>query len=102
MGYTVGTGDRLKDPRNAETAMTDTTLEAPVPAGPLTDVELAIGGVTCASSAARLERKLEKHEGGPAPLNYPPQKEKVSLPAGDPPPGLGAAGGPARPPRRQP
>ncbi|GAA2020240.1 heavy metal translocating P-type ATPase [Catenulispora yoronensis] len=62
--------------------MTDTTLEAPVPTGPLTDVELAIGGMTCASCANRIERKLNKLDGVTATVNYATEKAKVSFPAG--------------------
>ncbi|MBW8804386.1 MAG: copper-translocating P-type ATPase [Catenulisporales bacterium] len=62
--------------------MTDTTLEAPVPAGPLTDVELAIGGMTCASCATRIERKLNKLDGVTATVNYATEKAKVSFPDG--------------------
>ncbi|GAA1958012.1 heavy metal translocating P-type ATPase [Catenulispora subtropica] len=62
--------------------MTDTTLEAPVPSGPFTDVELAIGGMTCASCANRIERKLNKLDGVTATVNYATEKAKVSFPAG--------------------
>jgi Cu+-exporting ATPase len=61
--------------------MTETTLEAPVPAGPLADVELAIGGMTCASCASRIERKLNKLDGVTATVNYATEKAKVSFPA---------------------
>lgn len=41
-----------------------------VPSGaPVTDIELAIGGMTCASCANRIERKLNKLDGYSASIN---------------------------------
>jgi Cu+-exporting ATPase len=42
-------------------------------------VELAIGGMTCASSAARIEKKLNRLEGVTATVNYATEKAKVSF-----------------------
>ena len=47
---------------------------------PLTDVELAITGMTCASCAQRIERKLNKLDGVTATVNYSTEKAKVSYP----------------------
>ena len=47
---------------------------------PLTDVELAITGMTCASCANRIERKLNKLDGVTATVNYATEKAKVSYP----------------------
>jgi P-type Cu+ transporter len=47
-------------------------------------VELAITGMTCASCANRIERKLNKLEGVQASVNYATEKAKVSFPAGMP------------------
>jgi P-type Cu+ transporter len=47
-----------------------------------TDVELAITGMTCASCANRIERKLNKLDGVTATVNYATEKAKVSYPAG--------------------
>ncbi|WP_369207358.1 heavy metal translocating P-type ATPase [Streptomyces sp. PU-14G] len=44
-----------------------------------TDVELAIGGMTCASCAARVEKKLNRMEGVTASVNYATEKAKVSM-----------------------
>ncbi|MEV6446251.1 heavy metal translocating P-type ATPase [Amycolatopsis sp. NPDC051716] len=44
-------------------------------------VELAIGGMTCASCAARVERKLNKVDGVTATVNYATEKAQVSYPA---------------------
>ncbi|MEV7801962.1 heavy metal translocating P-type ATPase [Microbispora sp. NPDC088329] len=43
-------------------------------------VELSIGGMTCASCANRIERKLNKLEGVTASVNYATEKAKVSFP----------------------
>ncbi|MGW5717677.1 heavy metal translocating P-type ATPase [Amycolatopsis sp. NPDC003865] len=47
-----------------------------------TRVELAIGGMTCASCAARVERKLNKVDGVTATVNYATEKAQVSYPDG--------------------
>jgi Cu+-exporting ATPase len=41
-------------------------------------VELAIGGMTCASCAARIEKKLNRMEGVSATVNYATEKAKVA------------------------
>ncbi|OXR42421.1 Copper-exporting P-type ATPase A [Nocardia cerradoensis] len=43
-------------------------------------VELDIGGMTCASCAARIEKKLNRIEGVTATVNYATEKAKVSFP----------------------
>jgi Cu+-exporting ATPase len=55
------------------------TLQTSTP-GALNDVELAIGGMTCASCAARIEKKLNKLDGVSATVNYATEKAKVSYP----------------------
>jgi Cu+-exporting ATPase len=45
-------------------------------------VELAIGGMTCASCANRIERKLNKVDGVTATVNYATEKATVSYPTG--------------------
>jgi Cu+-exporting ATPase len=52
---------------------TDTT-----DAGAVAEVELAIGGMTCASCAARIEKKLNRMDGVTATVNYATEKAKVS------------------------
>ncbi|WP_030569292.1 heavy metal translocating P-type ATPase [Streptomyces aureocirculatus] len=44
-----------------------------------TQVELAIGGMTCASCAARIEKKLNRMDGVTATVNYATEKAKVSF-----------------------
>jgi Cu+-exporting ATPase len=43
-------------------------------------IELSIGGMTCASCAARIERKLNKLEGVEASVNYATEKARVTFP----------------------
>ncbi|MBC3982541.1 copper-translocating P-type ATPase [Streptomyces sp. AC536] len=43
------------------------------------EVELAIGGMTCASCAARIEKKLNRIDGVTATVNYATEKAKVSF-----------------------
>ena len=57
----------------AATRPTDTDLAS-------TQVELSIGGMTCASCAARIEKKLNKVDGVVASVNYATEKAKVSYP----------------------
>nr|WP_223185949.1 heavy metal translocating P-type ATPase [Streptomyces sp. CBMA152] len=45
-------------------------------------VELTIGGMTCASCAARIEKKLNRMEGVEATVNYATEKAKVSYATG--------------------
>ena len=52
------------------------------PATTADSVELEIGGMTCASCANRIERKLNKLDGVAATVNYATEKAKVSAPAG--------------------
>ncbi|WP_338683451.1 heavy metal translocating P-type ATPase [Streptomyces acidiscabies] len=53
------------------------------PAAPQTaEVELIIGGMTCASCAARIEKKLNRMDGVEATVNYATEKAKVSYPLG--------------------
>ncbi|WP_432075911.1 heavy metal translocating P-type ATPase [Streptomyces wuyuanensis] len=42
------------------------------------EVELAIGGMTCASCAARVEKKLNRMDGVEATVNYATEKAKIS------------------------
>ncbi|MDQ7878420.1 heavy metal translocating P-type ATPase [Microbacterium sp. QXD-8] len=45
-------------------------------------VELEIGGMTCASCAARIEKRLNRLDGVEASVNYATEKASVSVPAG--------------------
>ena len=54
---------------------------AAVPGGAVRAVELAIGGMTCASCAARVEKKLSKLNGVSATVNFATGTARVSFPA---------------------
>ena len=45
----------------------------------MTEVELAIGGMTCASCAARVEKKLNRMDGVVATVNYATEKARVTF-----------------------
>ncbi|SEC31967.1 Cu+-exporting ATPase [Streptomyces sp. 3213] len=65
--------------------MTSTAPEKAVPEAapaPANAVELSIGGMTCASCAARIEKKLNRMDGVTATVNFATEKAKVSYPAG--------------------
>ncbi|MFI2717852.1 heavy metal translocating P-type ATPase [Streptomyces collinus] len=63
--------------------MTSTTTQAPADREPaLAEVELLIGGMTCASCAARVEKKLNRMDGVTATVNYAREKARVAYPAG--------------------
>ncbi|MCO4694101.1 heavy metal translocating P-type ATPase [Streptomyces sp. RO-S4] len=64
--------------------MTSTTApEAPAAEQPsLSEVELLIGGMTCASCAARVEKKLNRMDGVTATVNYATEKARVTYPPG--------------------
>ncbi|NUO47083.1 MAG: copper-translocating P-type ATPase [Streptomyces sp.] len=59
----------------------ETTLPGRAPAS-ASEVELSIGGMTCASCAARIEKKLNRMEGVTATVNYATEKAKVSYEGG--------------------
>ncbi|WP_204116516.1 heavy metal translocating P-type ATPase [Streptomyces sp. CS014] len=70
---------------SAHSATTATTA-AGTPAGSdagTTAVELAIGGMTCASCAARIEKKLNRMDGVEATVNYATEKAKVTYAGAD-------------------
>lgn len=56
------------------------STSAPIASGP--GIELEIGGMTCASCANRIEKKLNKLDGVQATVNYATEKAKVTAPEG--------------------
>ncbi|MCX5596665.1 heavy metal translocating P-type ATPase [Streptomyces phaeochromogenes] len=60
--------------------MTSTTATTPI--GATAEVELTIGGMTCASCAARVEKKLNRMDGVTATVNYATERAKVSYAQG--------------------
>ncbi len=73
------------DTRSTADTRTAPTATDPAPgtdSGPgLAEVELLIGGMTCASCAARVEKKLNRMDGVTATVNYATEKARVSYPA---------------------
>src|SRR5215207_4406952 len=67
------------DHRRDEDTMTTTTGTTPDDAAPVgtTALELEIGGMTCASCAMRIEKKLNKLDGVTASVNYATEKARV-------------------------
>ena len=53
-----------------------TTTSRPLPEAP-NRIELAIGGMTCAACAARIEKKLNRMDGVSATVNYATEKATV-------------------------
>ena len=60
----------------------NTTNAIDEPSGATKDVDLQISGMTCASCANRIERKLNKIDGVTATVNYATEKANVTAPAG--------------------
>ncbi|MFE4969831.1 heavy metal translocating P-type ATPase [Streptomyces sp. NPDC056660] len=63
------------------TTTAETQIAGPA-VGPTAEVELLIGGMTCASCAARVEKKLNRMDGVTATVNYATEKAKVTYPGG--------------------
>ncbi|MEV6764225.1 heavy metal translocating P-type ATPase [Streptomyces sp. NPDC051105] len=63
------------------TTTAETRIAGPA-VGPTAEVELLIGGMTCASCAARIEKKLNRMDGVTATVNYATEKAKVTYPGG--------------------
>lgn len=57
-------------------------MSTSVPQAAGSGVELEIGGMTCASCAMRIEKKLNKLDGVTATVNYATEKAKVTVPEG--------------------
>ena len=67
----------------ADTAITPGTASSgTASSGAASEVELLIGGMTCASCAARVEKKLNRMDGVSATVNFATEKAKVSYGAG--------------------
>ncbi|MGX1543357.1 heavy metal translocating P-type ATPase [Streptomyces adustus] len=64
---------------------TPTPIDAPGDPAATTataEVELLVGGMTCASCAARVEKKLNRMDGVTATVNFATERAKVTYPAG--------------------
>ncbi|WP_458243898.1 heavy metal translocating P-type ATPase [Streptomyces sp. MAI_2237] len=64
------------------TGSTGSTGSTETPIADASEVELQIGGMTCASCAARVEKKLNRMDGVTATVNFATEKAKVTYPAG--------------------
>ncbi|MFJ6938998.1 heavy metal translocating P-type ATPase [Streptomyces sp. NPDC101132] len=63
--------------------MSSTLHDDPIaPTAPAAEVELSIGGMTCASCAARIEKKLNRMDGVTATVNYATEKARVTYAEG--------------------
>ncbi|NGO84423.1 heavy metal translocating P-type ATPase, partial [Streptomyces sp. 196(2019)] len=58
------------------------TAAAGTPAANASEAELMIGGMTCASCAARVEKKLNRMDGVTATVNYATEKARVTFAEG--------------------
>ncbi|MFE7747887.1 heavy metal translocating P-type ATPase [Streptomyces sp. NPDC057428] len=58
------------------------TTASEAPAEETSETEFTIGGMTCASCAARVEKKLNRMDGVTATVNYATEKARVSFGAG--------------------
>ncbi|MEU9665118.1 heavy metal translocating P-type ATPase [Streptomyces bobili] len=67
----------------SSTTTTPPAAEPSEPSAPSegSQVELVIGGMTCASCAARVEKKLNRMDGVTATVNYATEKARISHPA---------------------
>ncbi|KLJ03072.1 cation-translocating P-type ATPase [Streptomyces sp. KE1] len=61
---------------------TSTAPERPAPSA-TTEVELSVGGMTCASCAARVEKKLNRMPGVTATVNYATEKARIAYEPGE-------------------
>ncbi|MDO0933304.1 heavy metal translocating P-type ATPase [Streptomyces sp. DG2A-72] len=64
------------------TGIITTASAAPAPTAAPPEVELLIGGMTCAACAARVEKKLNRMDGVTATVNFATEKAKVTYPVG--------------------
>ncbi|MFF8092137.1 heavy metal translocating P-type ATPase [Streptomyces sp. NPDC016675] len=79
------TSTTASDTTASDTTARGATAEAspggPAAAPDLAEVELLIGGMTCASCAARVEKKLNRMDGVTATVNYATEKARITYPA---------------------
>ncbi len=61
------------------TSAVPTLVEASDDAAPITEISLDIDGMTCASCATRIEKKLNRMDGVTATVNYATEKAKVAF-----------------------
>ena len=77
------TSTTAEQAEQADTAITPgTATPGTASSGAASEVELLIGGMTCASCAARVEKKLNRMDGVSATVNFATEKAKVSYGTG--------------------
>ena len=69
--------DPLGDSRHPTSRVID--MSTPTPHRNESQIQLDIGGMTCASCAARIEKKLNRMDGVTASVNYATEKAKVAF-----------------------
>jgi Cu+-exporting ATPase len=74
MSSTTTTPTAAEPPESSESSESSQGSE-------VSQVELLIGGMTCASCAARVEKKLNRMDGVTATVNYATEKARISHPA---------------------
>ncbi|MGC9501311.1 heavy metal translocating P-type ATPase [Streptomyces sp. WG7] len=67
-------------PTAASSAASASPAAGPAAGPDLAEVELLIGGMTCASCAARVEKKLNRMDGVTATVNYATEKARITHP----------------------
>ncbi|RIJ61180.1 heavy metal translocating P-type ATPase, partial [Clavibacter lycopersici] len=72
----------MSDPASGSAPAADAAASAPEEGAVLTRVDLDVQGMTCASCAMRIERKLGRMPGVEAAVNYATHRARVQLPAG--------------------
>src|SRR2546430_12523569 len=89
---------RASGPGRSDARMGTVTGENPAaaPGGAVRAAELAIGGMTCASCAARVEKKINKLDGVAPTGNFATETAQGTLPAAMPPDELISTGERAR------
>ncbi|MGY5764226.1 heavy metal translocating P-type ATPase [Brachybacterium sp. DNPG3] len=66
----------------ASSSASSSSASSPIPSTTLQVIDLEVGGMTCASCAARIEKKLNRLEGVSAAVNYATEKASVHVPEG--------------------
>ncbi|WP_253255662.1 heavy-metal-associated domain-containing protein, partial [Clavibacter michiganensis] len=72
----------MTDPASGSAGATGPVAAPPEDGAVLTRVDLDVQGMTCASCAMRIERKLGRMPGVEAAVNYATHRARVQLPAG--------------------
>ncbi|RII90080.1 heavy-metal-associated domain-containing protein, partial [Clavibacter michiganensis] len=72
----------MTDPASGSAPVTGPVAAPPEDGVVLTRVDLDVQGMTCASCAMRIERKLGRMPGVEAAVNYATHRARVQLPAG--------------------